>query len=251
MLPSSEQACDLRNVLFHFLADRLCPPEEDAGVPQKLTGGKEYLCELPVRFFREGLYLHRGVLAKRFSSSDHLGVTVVGVRAGRNDSESEEHIVLLDVIECAADGLHEKVFVLDDVVRRHYDKLRVRISFEKGICGIYGAGCRISCVWFQQQIVAFQLRNLLHYKVAVLFGGDYKDVLLRKNLETPVVCVPYECLSRLRNIKKLFWFCHPADRPESCSGSSGHDDAIAIILVHWLYVLFFRSVLQMSRLRST
>ena len=39
-------------------------------------------------------------------------------------------------------------------------------------------------------------------------------------------------LMTLRNIKKLFRLCISAHRPEPCSGSSGHNDAIAILSVH-------------------
>ena len=44
------------------------------------------------------------------------------------------------------------------------------------------------------------------------------------------------------HIKKLFRLIHPAYRPESRSGSTGHDDAITIVCIHPLSVLFVYSL---------
>ena len=86
--------------------------------------------------------------------------------------------------------------------------------------------------------MAFKFRDLLHDQVAVSLCRNNEDVVLRYDLQHPVISVPDECLSGFGYIKELLRLIHLADRSESGSRSTGHDDAITVVYVHYDVVLY-------------
>lgn len=102
------------------------------------------------------------------------------------------------------------------------------------ICNTWG---RISCIWLEKKIFFRELWKLFTDNVMIFLCSHYDDVFLRDNPAESVVCLLNECAACASDIKKLLRFSCPADRPESCSGSSGHDYAITVVYVH--YIMWF------------
>ena len=237
ILPSLEESCHCRQMCLHLSSYGLGPPEEDSHIPEELSRADEYLGKFSVRLLRECLDRHGFRAFRSLTATLDLDVAVVGVRSCRHDSEGHQHIVVVDVLECVEDGFREKIFIIDHMVRRCHHHACVRIAFEKRVGRVCHARCRVAGVWFEKKVSLFEFRYLFLYDVTVPFSRHHEDVLLRHDLEEPLVGRAYECLACVGNIKKLLWPGSLAHRPESCTETSGQNHAVAIFSVHLYEVL--------------
>ena len=210
-----------------------------SGIPQKLPAVHKNLRKHTVRLFRESLHLDRSADGVAVLASDHLNISEIGIRTVWYNSQSHKHISPFHKVQGPDYHIPESLLVLDVVIRRGKNYIRLRIATQNGIGRPGNAGSRVPGVRFQQQIFGQQFRNLRPHQVGKPGGSHHHNILGGDKFRKSFITVPEKCLViQTENIQKLLRTGCSADRPQSQACTAGHYHTISIGLIHSVINLY-------------
>ena len=130
---------------------------EHARVPIKLTALHKHLGKISFGFFGERLYLINAVL-RRLAQ---LNVAISRLWSGGLDAQGEQLISLTDKSKSLLDVAYKGVLVLNHLVGRRHQQVRVGVESHDAMCGPCHAWCRVAVDGFGQDAVFRDVGQLL------------------------------------------------------------------------------------------